>query len=117
MLKIYVYARCSTCRKALDWLTERGWEFQAIPIRETPPTVRELRRILAKNGGSIRRLFNTSGVEYRQLDMKTKLPEMSETAATELLSKNGYLVKRPVVIGDEVAEAGFSEEKWRAAGL
>lgn len=115
-LKVYGYKGCSTCRDALKWLGERGIAFEEKAIRETPPSVPELRAMLKARGGEMRRLFNTSGMDYRALGLKEKLPEMTEQAALELLSKNGNLVKRPFVI-DQAADVfltGFKAAKWAA---
>ena len=82
-------------------------------IRETPPTTAELKTALKLLGGDIRKLFNSSGMDYRALGMKDKLPAMSEDDAIELLSQNGNLVKRPFLIGNGVALVGFKPEIWR----
>ena len=112
MLTIHSYERCGTCRSALKWLNARGISYQVKAIRETPPTVVELKTMLAAMGGDLRKLFNTSGVDYRELGMKDKLPKMSETEALELLTTNGNLVKRPFLTGNDVALVGFKEAVW-----
>ncbi len=112
MLTIYTYQKCGTCREALKWLDARGISYQVKAIRETPPTVEELKTMLAALGGDLRRLFNTSGVDYRELGMKDQLPEMSQTEALELLARNGNLVKRPFVTGSGTALVGFKEAVW-----
>lgn len=114
-IKVYAYKNCGTCQKASKWLNARGIAFKEIPIRETPPTVAELKKMLKAMDGDIRKLFNTSGTDYKALNMKEKLPAMSETEALELLASNGNLVKRPFVLGDGVATVGFKEDVW--AGL
>jgi len=111
-LKVYGYKNCDTCRKAAKWLESRGVKFKEIPIRETPPTVAELKKMLKAHDGDMRKLFNTSGTEYKALGMKDKLPDMSEADALALLASNGFLVKRPFVLGDGVATVGFKEEAW-----
>ena len=111
-LKIYQYAGCGTCKKALRYLKESGIEFDAIPIRDQPPSVAELRQVLDAVQGDLRRLFNTSGKDYRELGMKDKLPGMSEDEALDLLASNGNLIKRPVALGDGVALVGFRESEW-----
>jgi arsenate reductase len=83
-------------------------------IRETPPTRAELQVALAAAGGELRRLFNTSGADYRELGMKDRLPEMGETEALDLLSKNGNLVKRPFFIDGQKVLLGFKEAEWSA---
>ncbi|MGB6221883.1 arsenate reductase family protein [Haloferula sp.] len=112
MLKIYAYKSCDSCRKAIKWLKERELDFEVVPIRETPPSVAELRKVLATGKGEMRRLFNTAGGDYRAMGMKDKLPRMSEQEALELLSQHGNLVKRPILIGNGVALAGFKVAEW-----
>lgn len=113
MLTIYVYQKCSTCRDALKWLDEHGIAHEVKAIRETPPTPAELKAALKLLGGDIRKLFNSSGMDYRALGMKDKLPAMSEAGAIELLSQNGNLVKRPFVLGKDIVLVGFKPETWR----
>jgi arsenate reductase len=112
MISVYAYKGCDTCRKALKWLNERGIPHEVKAIRETPPTVAELKAALASFGGDLRRLFNTSGGDYRELGLKDKLPGMTADEAVALLSQNGNLVKRPFVAGPGVALAGFKEDEW-----
>ena len=111
-MKLYVYAKCSTCRKAMSWLEEKGMAFEQIAIKETQPTVKELKTVQAAYGGELRRLFNTSGMDYRAMELKDKLPTMSEKDAYALLQSNGMLVKRPFLVGDEVSVVGFREKEW-----
>jgi arsenate reductase len=115
MLTIYTYAKCSTCRDATRWLRDRGLAFEERPIREQPPTPAELRRLLQARGGELRRLFNTSGRDYREQKLSEKLPRLAEADAFALLTGNGNLVKRPVLLGEGVALMGFDEAAWRAA--
>ena len=112
MLKIYEYKNCSTCQKALKFLDSKKNSYQKIPIRETPPTLAEIKKMLSFLNGDIKKLFNISGQDYRALDLKTKLPLMSEGQALELLSKNGNLIKRPFVITNNDGWVGFDEEAW-----
>lgn len=112
MLTVYTYAACDTCRRATKWLRAEGIAFDEKPIRETPPTGKELRAMLAKQGGELRRLFNTAGQDYRALGLKDKLPAMSEAEALALLAGNGNLVKRPFAISGEVGLVGFDEAVW-----
>lgn len=117
-LRIYTYANCSTCRKAVKWLDAHGLPYEEIAIRETPPTTAELRTILAAQGGELRKLFNTSGRDYRELKLGEKLAALSEADALRLLAGNGNLVKRPFLLGSTgVALVGFAEPAWRAALL
>jgi arsenate reductase len=113
MLTVYGYQNCSTCREALRWLSERHIPHQVKAIRETPPNRDELRAMIAAYDGNLRRLFNTSGVDYRTLGLKDRLPTLTEAEACDLLAGNGNLVKRPFVIGKGVALVGFIPEIWR----
>ncbi len=112
MWKVYAYRNCDSCRAALKWLKSRGVDHEVIPIREQPPGVEELRIALGALDGELRRLFNTSGGDYRELGLKDRLASMSEDDALSLLASNGNLVKRPFVIGQGVAFAGFQPEAW-----
>lgn len=114
-MKLYTLATCDSCRKAVKWLRARGLAFEERAIRETPPTPAELRAALAAHGGELRRLFNTAGRDYREQKLGEKLPGLTPAAAIALLADNGNLVKRPLLVGDGVALAGFDEEAWAAA--
>ena len=113
MLKVYTYAKCSTCRKAVKFLRDRQVPFTEAPIRETPPSLAELKSML--EGRGVKALFNTSGLDYKALGLSSKLPEMPEAEALSLLAKNGNLVKRPFAIGKDVRLVGFDEEVWGKA--
>jgi arsenate reductase (glutaredoxin) len=113
-LTVYTLKNCDTCRRAVKWLRGAGWTFEERPIREHPPGTTELRAMLAANG-ELRRLFNTSGRDYRTLRLGDRLPAMSEDEAIKLLAGNGSLVKRPFLIGPGVALVGFDEKTWAAA--
>ncbi|MFZ9941550.1 MAG: arsenate reductase family protein [Luteolibacter sp.] len=115
MLKVYIYQKCSTCRDALKWLDAHGIKHEAKAIRETPPTVSELKVALKAAGGDLRKIFNTSGMDYRAMGLKDRLPNMTEKEALEMLSTHGNLVKRPFVIGDGISLVGFKEAAWRSA--
>ena len=115
MLKVYTLSNCSTCRAATKWLRSRGLDFEEIPIREKPPTVSELRQALAAYNGEIRRLFNTSGEDYRKQKLAEKVPALSIADALKLLAGNGRLVRRPFLIDEKVALVGFKEEQWAKA--
>lgn len=115
MLKVYSYKGCDGCRKALKWLDANGFEYENFPIRDTPPSERELDKMLAAYDGNLRRLFNVSGRDYRELGLKESLPSMSKKDAFALLRSNGNLVKRPFLIGDNVAIVGFKEAEWAEA--
>lgn len=112
MLKIYTYAQCDTCRRAVKWLREQSIAFEERPIRETPPSRTELRSMLEANDGELRTLFNTSGRDYREQKLGDKLSSLSESAAFDLLESNGNLVKRPFLIGKGIAVVGFNPDLW-----
>jgi len=113
-MKIYTYKNCGTCKKATKWLDAQGITYEELPVRDTPPSVDELRVMLAHQNGELRKLFNTAGGDYRELNLKDKLPSMSETEAIELLASRGNLVKRPFVLGDDFGLVGFKEDVWLA---
>lgn len=106
-MKVYQYPKCSTCRKALAWLRSNDVEFESIDIVISPPNVATLRRVLEHSGLPVKKLFNTSGEAYRQGGYKERLETMSEREALAELAANGKLVKRPLVVGEGVALAGF----------
>lgn len=117
MPRIYTLSNCDTCRRATKWLRAENLGFEERPIRETPPTLAELRLALAAQAGEIRKLFNTAGREYRARNLGEKLPKMSEAEALKLLSGDGNLVKRPFLVGKDLALVGFDEGAWRASLL
>jgi arsenate reductase len=117
MLTVYAYRNCSTCRKAITRLEKNGIAFTEVAIREQPPTVAELQRVLKAVGGDVKRLFNTSGLDYRALGIAAQLPGLDTAAALALLASNGNLCKRPVVLGPKIAVVGFKPDEWDAAGL
>jgi arsenate reductase len=117
MLKIYTYKSCDSCRKAIRFLQADQIAFEERPIRETPPTKTELKKMLQFLDGDLRRLFNTSGQDYRKLGLKNSLPSMEEKEAFELLSQNGNLVKRPFALSPDWGLVGFKEDVWRAKVL
>lgn len=111
-LRVHAYAKCSTCRDALKFLTARGIAHEVIAIREHPPTVAELRAMLGHVGGNLRRLFNSSGLDYKAFNLKDRLPEMTEDQALTLLAGNGNLVKRPFALGKNCGAVGFKPDEW-----
>ena len=111
-MKIYTYKNCGSCKKATKWLDAQGIDYDERPIRETPPSVSELKQMLDFQGGDLSKLFNTAGGDYRELNMKLKLPQMSQTDALNLLTGRGNLVKRPFALGDSFGLVGFKEDLW-----
>ena len=110
---VLVYRKCSTCQKALKWLEEQAVDYIERPIVEENPSYEELREWYQKSGLPLKRFFNTSGLLYKELDLKNKLTDMSEEEQLQLLATNGMLVKRPLVIGDDFVLTGFKEAEWR----
>jgi len=110
---VLVYRKCSTCQKALKWLEEQAVDYIERPIVEENPSYEELRDWYQKSGLPLKRFFNTSGLLYKELDLKNKLTDMSEEEQLQLLATNGMLVKRPLVIGDDFVLTGFKEAEWR----
>lgn len=109
---VLVYRKCSTCQKALKWLEERGVVFEERPIVDQNPTYEELKNWHAVSGLPLKKFFNTSGLLYKELGLKDKLPEMSEDEQLKLLATNGMLVKRPLVVGEDFVLTGFREKEW-----
>ncbi|GAB4561774.1 MAG: arsenate reductase family protein [Haliangiales bacterium] len=114
-ITIYQYPKCSTCRKALAWLDARGLEYRSIDLVEKPPARTTLKRVMKAAGVPVRKLFNTSGKSYREGDFKAKLETMSEADALAALAADGKLIKRPLLLGDDVALVGFREAEWAQA--
>lgn len=115
MLKVYAYKNCSTCKKAQKFLEEKGIEHKVLPIRETPPSKAELKKMLKAYEGDIKKLFNTSGQDYRAMGIKDKIADMSADEAIELLASNGNLIKRPFALSSDFAIVGFKEDAWADA--
>ncbi len=113
-LKVYHYAKCSTCRKALAFLAKRGVKHETIDIVTEPPSKAELRRALKLGGLPLKKLFNTSGESYRNGRFGERLPGMTEEQALDALAKDGKLIKRPVVLGSDFALVGFDEAAYGA---
>lgn len=107
------YPPCSTCKKAKKWLDDHGMSYTARHIKEENPTYEELRRWLEASGLPVKKFFNTSGLQYKALGLKEKLPQMSEDEQLCLLSSDGMLVKRPIVVTENGSVlVGFREEQW-----
>lgn len=114
-LKVYEYAKCGTCVKAKKYLKENNVPFQEIPIVDTPPSRDELEKMLMyikARGQKINKLFNTSGVLYKEMELSKKLPTMSEGELLDLLAQHGKLIKRPFVLLDNDGVVGFNEAEW-----
>jgi arsenate reductase len=112
-LKVYEYANCSTCKKALKFLDSKETAYEKIDITTQAPTSAELITMLG-HVGELKKLFNTSGLVYKELKLSEKLPAMSEAEALKLLASNGRLVKRPFVLGAGFGLVGFKEPEWAA---
>ncbi len=112
MVKVYCYSKCSTCRKALKWLDDNGIGHEVIDIKTENPDEEALRKYHAVSGLPLKRFFNTSGMQYRDLELSKKLPDMSEDEQFALLAADGMLVKRPLLVGDGFVLTGFREAEW-----
>ena len=108
------YPRCSTCKKAVKWLEDNGIEYTYRDIKEENPTEEELREWHKMSGLPLKRFFNTSGMLYRDMQLKDKLPGMSEDEMFKLLASDGLLVKRPIAVADGKVLVGFKEAEWEA---
>lgn len=112
MLKFICYPKCTTCQKAKKWLDDNKQEYELRDIKLDKPTIDELTEWYRKSGLPLKRFFNTSGLLYKSLDLKNKLPEMSEDEMLKLLATDGMLVKRPLLIGDDFVLVGFKEDEY-----
>lgn len=109
------YPKCSTCKKAKKWLDEHNVEYTERHIVENNPTYDELKEWFNKSGLPIKRFFNTSGLLYKEMKLKDKLPTMSEDEQLQLLATNGMLMKRPLIVGENIVLTGFKENEWSEA--
>lgn len=112
MVKFICYEKCSTCKKAKKFLDDNGISYELRDIKEHNPSLEELTLWYEKSGLPLKRFFNTSGLLYKSLQLKDKLPLMSESEQLSLLSTDGMLVKRPLLIGDDFVLIGFKEAQW-----
>ena len=112
MVKFICYPKCTTCQRAKAWLDAHGVEYVQRDIKLDNPTYGELADWSQEGGVNVRKLFNTSGLLYKSLELKTKLPAMSDEEMLSLLSTDGMLVKRPLLVGDKFVLAGFKESEW-----
>lgn len=113
-MRFICYPKCTTCGKAKKWLDDNGLEYEFRDIKLDNPMLEELSEWHKKSGLPLRKFFNTSGLMYKSLDLKNKLPEMTEEDMLKLLAYDGMLVKRPLLIGDDFVLVGFKEADWRA---
>ena len=111
-MKFICYPKCTTCQKAKKWLDENNVEYELRDIKLENPSFEELREWYRKSGLPLKKFFNTSGLLYKSLDLKNKLPGMSEEEMLKLLATDGMLVKRPLFIGDDFVLVGFKEAEW-----
>lgn len=107
------YPKCTTCKKAKQWLDNNGIAYDERNIKDENPDKEELARWISLRGNTTKGLFNTSGLIYRSMGLKDKLNEMSLEQQTELLASDGMLVKRPIIVGDDFVLAGFKEKEWQ----
>ena len=112
MIKVYCYSKCTTCKKALNWLDDNGIKYEYRHIVEENPTKDELKNWYEKSGLPLKKFFNTSGLKYKELNLKDRIPQMTEEEIFDLLSTDGMLVKRPILISGDKVLVGFKEEEW-----
>ena len=112
MILFIEYPKCSTCKKAKKWLTDNNIEFKDRNIVENTPTEKELKKWITESKKDIKKFFNTSGLKYKELNLKEKLPEMTDSEKIQLLASDGMLIKRPLLINDKIILVGFKEKEW-----
>lgn len=112
MVSVLCYPKCSTCQKALKWLDEKGVQYTVRNIKEENPSEEELSYWYKNSGLPLKRFFNTSGLLYKSMELKDKLPTMSEDEQLKLLSSDGMLVKRPLLVSENFVLTGFKEKEW-----
>ncbi|ABJ68116.1 arsenate reductase family protein [Pediococcus pentosaceus] len=116
MTTFYCYSKCSTCKKAEKWLQEHDVSYGKIDLVEQPPTKEQMLNIFSKSNQKLRYFFNTSGIDYRKMGLKDKVEMMTKEQAATLMSKNGKLIKRPLMVDDTKVTCGFNvgvyEENW-----
>lgn len=113
MIKFICYPKCTTCKKAMKFLDDNAVSYELRDIKEDNPSLDELKAWYKKSGLTLKRFFNTSGLLYKSLGLKDKLPSMSEDEQLELLSTDGMLVKRPLLVSDDFVLTGFKEQEWK----
>ncbi len=114
---VYVYSKCSTCQKALKFLKDHQISFIQKEITQEPPSKQELHKMLELKGGDLKKLFNTSGQLYRDMQLSEKVASLSIDQALDLLSSHGMLVKRPFLLGQDFGLLGFKEDEWKKGVL
>ncbi len=112
MLKFICYPKCTTCQRAKKWLDDHSVAYEQRDIKQEKPTIDELSEWYKKSGLALKKFFNTSGLLYKSMELKDKLPKMTEEEQLALLATDGMLVKRPLLIGDDFVLAGFKEADW-----
>ena len=112
MILFIEYPRCTTCQKAKKWLDENGIEYSDRHIKEDNPTFDELKKWHEMSGLPLKKFFNTSRLLYKSMNLKDRIPEMSEDEQLKLLASDGMLVKRPLIVGDDYVLTGFKAEEW-----
>lgn len=112
MLKFICYPKCTTCQKSKKWLDENSIEYEIRDIKTENPNREELAEFCKLSGKTLKNFFNTSGLLYKSMELKNKIPEMSEDEMLSLLSSNGMLVKRPLLVSDDYVLIGFKEKEW-----
>ena len=113
MLKFICYPKCTTCQKARKWLDDNNIKYELRDIKEDNPRMEELKLWYSKSGLPLKKFFNTSGLLYKSMGLKDKLPAMSEEEQLSLLASDGMLVKRPVLVGEDFVLLGFKEAEWK----
>ncbi|MCY9666095.1 arsenate reductase family protein [Paenibacillus alginolyticus] len=112
-VKIFCYDKCGTCRSAIKWLKNHHVDItESVPLFETPPSAKELAKLLGDSGLEIKKFFNTSGDVYKEMSLKDKLSSMSQEQMLELLASNGRLIKRPIVTDGHKVTVGFKEAEY-----
>lgn len=114
MVRFICYPKCTTCQKAKKWLDDNGVEYEIRDIKVDNPTLDELKKWYALSGLPLKKFFNTSGLLYKSMALKDKIPSMSENEMLSLLATDGMLVKRPLLVSDDFVLVGFKEAEWKA---
>ena len=113
MLKFICYPKCTTCQKAKKWLDDNNIQYELRDIKLNNPTCEELTEWYKKSGLPLKRFFNTSGLLYKSMELKTKLPTLTEDETLKLLATDGMLVKRPILVGTDFVLVGYKEAEWK----